>query len=807
MDELLQGLNDMQRQAVLHDRGPLLILAGAGSGKTRVLTHRIAYLIAERGVSPYSIIALTFTNKAAGEMKERVARLVGPGAENIWVSTFHSSCVRILRRYIDTIGFQRDFTIYDADDQKSLMKEVFKTLNIDSKTLKEKTVLNVISNAKDELIDEDRFELEAGPDKRQRLYAACYREYQKRLKANNALDFDDLIFKTIELFDRNKEALGYFRRRFRYILVDEYQDTNSAQFMLIRMLAEYTDESGAIEHNLCVVGDDDQSIYKFRGANIHNILDFEKTYPEAVTIRLEENYRSTVNILDVANEIIAHNIGRKDKRLWTGNGQGAQVEVRCYPNDNEEAAGIVSEIAADVREGSAAYSDFAILYRTNAQSRSIEEKLVYRNIPYQIVGGQNFYQRREIKDILAYIRTIAGSTDGMAVKRIINVPRRGIGAATIERLDAYCEEQGCSFYDALRSAPFVPGVERAVSKIDGFVSLIEGLRSAIENGLELRDLIDEILEATHYIDYLADEDDEEKLKDRTDNISELVSKLAAYEDSLEESDERPTLQGFLDEVTLVSDIDSMEEETDKVLLMTLHSAKGLEFNNVYMVGMEEGLFPGYMSINADNPAEEIEEERRLCYVGVTRARHNLTLSYCGQRMLHGEIQFNRPSRFLDEIPRHLVRMTGSRLPQRMNEDERLQSRYGGSSGGSFTPKGASYGGSAAGGMTRGGAYGRSGYQADTAASDTLQSGTRLSDNPYRRSAEPSRSFGTGVSAIGTDGSQSGLGYGVGDSVRHQKFGVGVVKDIVRGGRDYEVTVEFPCGVKKMLAFFAKLEKV
>ncbi len=783
MNELLNGLNDMQTEAVLHDKGPLLILAGAGSGKTRVLTHRIAYLIAERGVSPYSIIALTFTNKAAGEMKQRVGSLVGPGAENIWVSTFHSSCVRILRRFIDTIGYGRDFVIYDTDDQKSVMKDVFKTLDIDPKRVKEKTVLSVISAAKDELIGPERFEIDAGPDKMMRLYASCYKEYQKRLKANNALDFDDLIFKTIELFDINKEALGYYQRRFEYILVDEYQDTNSAQFKLISMLANHMNEYGEIEHNLCVVGDDDQSIYKFRGANIYNILDFEKTYPDCVTIRLEENYRSTKNILDVANNVIANNVGRKKKKLWTQNETGSTVELHCYPNDNEEAAGVVSEIANGVREGKYEYGDYAILYRANAQSRSFEEKLVYRNIPYRIIGGQNFYQRKEIKDMLAYLRTIAGAQDSVAIKRIINVPKRGIGAATIERLDAYAEERGCTFYDALQSAPFVPGIERAVSKIDRFVSLIEVLKSKLNGGFALKDIIDEILEATQYIDYLREDDEEEKVDERIENINELITKITDYEDSFEESIEAPTLAGFLDEVTLVADIDDMGDDENRVLLMTLHSAKGLEFPNVFMVGMEEGIFPGYMSLNADNPAEEIEEERRLCYVGITRAREHLTLSCCKQRMMRGEIQFNARSRFLNEIPREMLNITGSQLNTRMRDDSRLQYRFGDSRNEDEWSYDTNAG-------RRSSSYGMG----------ASSSGSGKKKSMADLSGLISKGVPAGAGSVKPD-------YEVGDRVKHIKFGEGIIKELTRGNKDYEVTVEFESGTKRMLASFAKLVKV
>ncbi len=794
MSELLEGLNEMQAKAVLHDKGPLLILAGAGSGKTRVLTHRIAYLIAERGVSPYSIIALTFTNKAAGEMKERVASIVGPGAENIWVSTFHSSCVRILRRFIDTIGYRRDFVIYDTDDQKSLMKEVFKAVGVDPKTYKEKTVLSVISHAKDELIDPERFEKEAGPDKRERTYAACYKEYQKRLKANNALDFDDLIFKTIELFDINKEALGYYQRRFRYILVDEYQDTNSAQFMLISMLANYMNEYNETEHNLCVVGDDDQSIYKFRGANIRNILDFEKAYPKAVTIRLEENYRSTKNILNVANEVIANNIGRKKKTLWTNNEEGSTVELHCYPTDQDEAQGVVSEIASGVREGFYEYKDFAILYRTNAQSRSFEEKLIFRNIPYRIIGGQNFYQRKEIKDILAYLRTIASGIDGMAIKRIINVPKRGIGAATLEKIDAYCEEHDSSFYDALKGAHFIPGVERAAAKIDKFVSLIEGLRKKLAGEFALRDIIDEILEDTQYIDYLSEEDDEEKVAERIENINELISKLADYEDSLEESNEAPTLTGFLDEVTLVADIDNAGEDENRVLLMTIHSAKGLEFPNVFLVGMEEGIFPGYMSINADNPAEEIEEERRLCYVGITRAKEHLAMSYCKQRMMRGEIQFNKQSRFVDEVPRHLLKMSGSQLNTRLRDDAGVRKAASHEAGARF---GHEYN------VSSGSSYskGTSGYSYGIPGT---AKGTADRSNGLAGISKGLSGLSKGISGVAN---AADLGYEVGDTVRHIKFGEGKVTNLVKGGKDYEVTVEFSVGVKKMLASFAKLVKV
>lgn len=786
----------MQREAVLHTEGPLLVLAGAGSGKTRALTHRIAYLIGDCGVSPYEILALTFTNKAAGEMKERVAKLVGQGAEEIWVSTFHSTCVRILRRFIDTIGYDRSFVIYDADDQKALMKEVLKYLNIDPKQLKEKTVLGVISHAKDELIDAERFAREAGHDPMQRKYADCYAEYQKRLKSNNALDFDDLIFKTIELFDINKEALGYYQRRFRYILVDEYQDTNTAQFELIRMLANHMNEYGEMEHNLCVVGDDDQSIYRFRGANIRNILDFEKTYPDAHVIRLEQNYRSTKSILDVANEVIKNNVGRKRKTLWTDNPEGDAVVYNTYENDIEESTSVASEIAALKREGTYEYSDFAILYRTNAQSRSFEERLIYRNIPYRIIGGQNFYQRREIKDMLAYLRTIDSGTDGVAVKRIINVPKRGIGTATIDRISEYAEERNLSFYDALKCAPVIDGVSRALSKISNFVSCIEVIRGKLDDGLALSELVDEILDATGYIDELQADEEPDKAAERVENINELISKMAIYEQTHASDEEPVTLAAFLDEVSLVADIDSLPEDNEYVVMMTIHSAKGLEFKNVYMVGMEEGLFPSFMSINADNPSEEIEEERRLCYVGMTRAQEHLTLTGARQRMMRGEIQYNRPSRFIGEIPRHLLHMAG-KAPQKLRDTGYRQSRFDDDEGSSY--RSSRYADHEERG-NRSLDFANPGF-GKTFDPDTIRKKSS-SSNIY---TVPGMSKPAAPTVMSTgDGSE--LGYGVGDSVRHIKFGVGTVKEIVRGGRDYEVTVEFPVGVKKMLASFAKLTK-
>ena len=800
MNDLLDKLNDMQQQAVLHDTGPLLILAGAGSGKTRVLTHRIAYLIRELGVSPYQIIALTFTNKAAGEMKERVASIVGEGAESVWVSTFHSSCVRILRRFIDTIGYDRAFTIYDSDDSKSLMKEVFKYLNIDSKQLKEKAVLAVISHAKDELVGPEVYAKDAPSDAINRKIAACYTEYQRRLKANNALDFDDLIFKTVELFQNNPDALEYYRRRFRYIMVDEYQDTNHAQFVLIKLLAHHVNDEGEIEKNLCVVGDDDQSIYRFRGADIRNILDFEDVYPNAVVIRLEQNYRSTGNILDAANNVIHNNIGRKDKTLWTANPTGEVTEVTCYENDNDEAAGVVSDIISRCDNEGYSYKDFAILYRTNAQSRAFEERLIYRNVPYRIIGGQNFYQRKEIKDMIAYLKVIDGSLDSLAVKRIINVPRRGIGLASIDRIDAYATEHDISFYEAMKNIEFIPQVARAKAAVNSFVSMIEVLRGKLAGGeYSIADLIDEILEATGYIDYLSEDDEPSKVEERIENINELISKMTAWADEQEDEDAAHDLKNFLDEIALVADIDGYSEDSDVVVLMTIHSAKGLEFPNVYLVGMEEGLFPSYMSINADNPADEIEEERRLCYVGITRAMQHLKMSYCKQRMMRGDIQFNKVSRFIKELPRNLIKMSGNQHSGRLSDTSFSSKSYSFENPRSDRSRPDSY----ASRSGSGGSYPASntelpGIRSGGSSADASKLSDFLRSNPY---AEKHKLPPAGLSAV------ADLGFGIGDTVRHYKFGEGVVTDIVKGGKDYEVTVNFPVGTKKMLASFAKLEKV
>ncbi|MFR1225773.1 MAG: ATP-dependent helicase, partial [Mediterraneibacter faecis] len=622
-------LNEPQREAVYHTDGPLLILAGAGSGKTRVLTHRIAYLIGERGVNPWNILAITFTNKAAEEMRQRVDNLVGFGAESVWVSTFHSACVRILRRFIDRLGYENHFTIYDTDDQKTLIKEVCRKVDVDTKVFKERSLLSAISSAKNEMILPDEFELNAGGDFAKMKIAKVYREYETQMRANNALDFDDLLVKTVQLLQTQPDVLESYQERFRYIMVDEYQDTNTVQFQLVSLLA------GKYK-NLCVVGDDDQSIYKFRGANIRNILDFEHEFPDAKVIKLEQNYRSTGNILNAANSVIANNRGRKEKSLWTENGEGELIRLRQFDTAFDEADFIGEDIKSAVRQGGS-YNDSAVLYRTNAQSRLLEEKFIAMNIPYKIVGGVNFYARREIKDLLAYLKTIDNGRDDVAVRRIINVPKRGIGLTTINRIQESATERGIGFYEALLAPELIAGVGRSATKLDSFAALIEYFKTLAEE-MNITDLLQEVIEKTGYIESLENEDKEEA-KTRKENIDELISKAATYEESCQDKDEKATLSGFLEEVALVADIDSLDEDQEYVVLMTLHSAKGLEFPRVYLAGMEDGLFPGYMSINAGD-REELEEERRLCYVGITRAEQELTLTSARRRMVHGETQYN-----------------------------------------------------------------------------------------------------------------------------------------------------------------------
>ena len=786
MSNVIEMLNDKQKEAALHTEGPLLILAGAGSGKTRVITNRIAYLIEDCGVNPWNILAITFTNKAAGEMRQRVDDLVGYGSESIWVATFHSTCVRILRRYIDKIGYDTNFTIYDTDDTKTVMKGICKRLNIDTKQMPERAFLAAISHAKDELMTASDYKLEASGDYGMEQVARVYAEYEKELRKSNALDFDDLLLKTVELFKAWPEILESYQDRFRYIMVDEYQDTNTVQFELIRLLADKY-------RNICVVGDDDQSIYKFRGANIRNILDFEKVYKDARVVKLEQNYRSTQTILDAANAVISNNMGRKDKSLWTDKDDGARIRFRQCSSAYEEAEFVVDSIIKGKRDNKYDYRDCAVLYRTNAQARLIEEQLIFSGIPYDVVGGVNFYARREIKDILAYLKTIDNARDDIAVKRIINVPRRGIGATTIGKVQEYANEHDITFYDALKEAGSIPGIGRSTGKLDAFVNMIQVFRSKLPY-ISLEELVQDVLDTTDYIENM-DAEDKEDADARIENIEELINKVVAYEDEHSEeegAESRPTLSGFLEEVALVADIDSVSTDSNKVLLMTLHSAKGLEFPHVYLTGLEDGVFPSYMNITSDDPSE-LEEERRLCYVGITRAMDELTITCARQRMIRGETQYNAPSRFVKEIPSQLLdlKVPGNRI--------RMEDRV--------DPADEGY--------TRE-VFARKPYSSDPVGLPFVKpapakpSATGPKDrNAYakpfiataNKAVKPAISLGKD---LGTSGS---LDYAEGDRVRHVKFGEGTVLKIEKGARDFEVTVDFAgYGVKRMFAGFAKLKK-
>ncbi len=759
-------LNPEQLKAVKQTEGPVLILAGAGSGKTRVLTHRIAYMLEEKDISPWNILAITFTNKAAGEMRERVDNLVGFGAESIWVSTFHSMCVRILRRHITRLGYDTSFTIYDADDQKSIMKAICKKLNIDTKQLKERAIMSAISSAKDELVDVEEFEKIAGGDKNQCKIAAAYREYQRQLRDNHALDFDDLIVKTVELFRHCPDVLDNYQERFRYIMVDEYQDTNTAQFELVRLLSlKYK--------NLCVVGDDDQSIYKFRGANIRNILDFEKNYPNAFVVKLEQNYRSTQNILNAANGVIRCNTGRKSKTLWSERGNGRKIYFRQFDNALEEAEHIVDDIVRKHRNGDAHYRDCAVLYRTNAQSRILEEMFIRENVPYRVVGGINFYARKEIKDVLAYLKTIENGHDDMAVKRILNVPKRGIGATSVEKVQTYAEYHEIDFFQALVDANEIPGLGKTGSKMKDFAQMIRVFRTKEANRYyeSLSDFIDDVLQTTGYLEELKDADEEEA-QERIENIDELISKAVAFEEKyMEENPEEeygPSLGDFLAEVSLVADIDSVDQETDRVLLMTIHSSKGLEFSHVYLSGMEDGVFPGYMTITGGD-FEEMEEERRLAYVGITRAKDELSLTCAKQRLVRGETQYNPVSRFLREIPEELL---DGHLPQSRNVE------FGGYSDDAYAMQ----------------------QVRRTPFSGSAKPKAALLESPNKPYAKVELSQISKGSTL-----QSDVQYAVGNRVRHVKFGEGTVEEVLNENGVTQVTVAFDKSGQRVLnAAYARL---
>ena len=782
MNRLLQGLNDKQKEAVLTTEGPLLILAGAGSGKTRVITNRIAYLIREKGVSPRNILAITFTNKAASEMRERVEASVGIDAGGAWISTFHSACVKILRMYSHLIGYDNNFTIYDADDQKTVIKNICKKLDIDTKHYKEKWFLSQISSAKDELKGTEQFALDAGGDFYLEKVARVYEEYQRELKRNNAFDFDDLIVKTVELFRHDPEILERFQERFRYISVDEYQDTNTAQFVFVSLLA-------AKYHNICVVGDDDQSIYKFRGANIENILQFEKVFPDAKVIRLEQNYRSTQNILNAANAVIKNNRNRKAKSLWTEHEEGELIKLFHVNNPYEEADRVVDQIKRYMREGYK-LNDCACLYRTNAQSRTLEEAFVRANLPYKIVGGVNFYQRKEIKDVLAYLKTIDNARDDVAVRRIINVPKRGIGAVAVNTVQNLADDRGVNFYTALDDGINEGLFGKGGEKLREFRNLIESLKESAgisnEHGrqMSLKELMEEVLEKTGYRRELELENTVEA-QTRLENIDELINKLALYEDTAEE----PTLSGFLEEVSLVADIDSWSADSDYVSLITIHSAKGLEFPIVFLCGMEDGLFPMSAAINSMDE-EDLEEERRLAYVAITRAKEKLILTASRMRMVRGETMVSIISRFVREIPGELIEPD--------DENKYVISKQGGR---------GSYGGTGSYGGYADGSFGGNAASRKESKEEFKRKPFALSGGSLGASGKSTGSR-SGASGGSSGGGKALLEYEEGDRVSHMKFGEGIVTGIRDGGRDWEVTVDFEeYGTKKLFAGFAKLKKV
>jgi len=744
-DSIFEVLNDKQKEAVLHEEGPLLILAGAGAGKTKVLTHRIAHLIEDCHVAPYNIMAITFTNKAAEEMKHRVENLV-PYGDSVWVATFHSSCVRILRRHIDLLGYDTDFSIYDTDDQRTVVRHVVKELGLDPKMYKERAMLSLISACKNDMRTASDA-LKEARDFRQMQEARIYEAYEKRLKQNNALDFDDLLLKTVELFKTHPDVLENYQNRFRYIMVDEYQDTNTVQFELVYLLAK-------AHQNLCVVGDDDQSIYKFRGADIRNILEFEHHFPGTKVVKLEQNYRSTTHILDVANAVIAHNIDRKAKHLWSDLGTGDEVSFNHYETGNEEAEEVIRKIVKLVKTGDFSYKDFAVLYRTNAQSRLFEEQCVNRNVPYKMVGGVNFYQRAEIKDLLAYLKTIVSGKDDIATARIINVPKRGIGDTTIEKVMQYGALNGLSLMESVHHCMEIPGIERAKGKLAEFDQLIGKLREfagilsdgrMTEEGPTFEEILREIIDRTGYYETLDDFDEDQK-EQKKENINEMFSKVVSFEENYE-GEGRPSLVEFLEEVALVADVDDVNDSDDKVLLMTIHASKGLEFPVVFLTGLEDGLFPSYMSMDSGD-SSDVEEERRLFYVGATRAMRQLYLSAAKCRMMRGETQWNALSKFVREIPNEMIGLSRKveKVYQRPLE--------------LFAPEKPKF--------------------------------------------ETTASFGKTFEVK----KDSSLGYEVGDRVRHFKYGEGTVLEIIDGKKDFEVAVNFDeSGEKHMYASFAKLQKV
>lgn len=772
----LSVLNKEQKEAVLYNDGPLLIIAGAGSGKTRVITYKIAYLI-ENGVEPHNILAITFTNKAANEMRERVEKLLSSDSKKVYISTFHKFCGRVLRAYIESIGYNRNFTIYDSDDQKKILSRIIKDLNYDDNKIKPRAVANVISYCKNHGISTDEYKKGARSDN-ERLYARIFEAYEDAMFKNNAIDFDDMLLLTVRILKENIEARETLSNKFRYILVDEYQDTNLVQFEIVNLLTKGTC------NKLTVVGDDDQSIYKFRGADIHNILEFESTFENAKVIKLTQNYRSTNNILSVANSIIRNNVGRKDKNLWSENGEGSRVRFIEYEDDGREAYSIINEI-----KDKGDYDETAILYRANAQSRKFEEMCVSLSVPYTLVGGVNFYERREIKDVLAYMYLLVNPSDTNSLFRVINVPKRGIGEATLDKIVSFASDQGITVFEAVFNFEKLDLSAKIKSKLQSFVELIIELKN--EN--EIDGIIDRLLKNC-YEEFLRDEYGEEEAKDRLDNIYELKSKAITfknvYPDSIDNEmmkdlatnlSAKVLLEDFLYEIALVSDTDDLNENDDKITLMSLHASKGLEFNTVYLTGMNEGVFPSYQSINSDDRSE-IEEERRLCYVGATRAKKNLYLSSARRRFRNGKEDTYSISRFVDEIDSGLLDITKLKMdPFPINDysdDFWTNDRYKRSKNRYIENK----------------------YKSKLKPKF-------ISENPSVSKIDLKKSIDTYKMGANIEKATT-LSYKVGDKVSHVKFGEGEVTKIEDIGRDYEVTVDFTdVGTKTLFAAFAKLEKI
>ena len=757
MNDIIDVLNDKQKEAVLSTEGPCLVIAGAGSGKTKVLTHKIAYLMQEKNVKPWSILAITFTNKAANEMKERVENLIGDVAKDMWIGTFHSICVRILRRYIDRIGFTSSFIIFDSSDQRTLVKQCLKQLNVDDKMLNDRAVLSEISNAKNEMLEPDAYKLRTNNEIRKETIAKIYELYQKRLRENNAIDFDDIINYTIRILSEKPDVLEYYSNKFEYVLVDEYQDTNKAQFTLVSILA-------ARHGNITVVGDNDQGIYSFRGADITNILNFEKDFPGTKIIKLEQNYRCTQNILDAANAVIKNNETKYEKKLWTENGKGGMITVFRGNDEYDEANFVVENINRLRREEYMTYNDFAVLYRMNSQSRSIEDILRRENVPYKIIGGLKFYERKEIKDTIAYLRLIQNPSDNLSLTRIINEPKRGIGKTSLDNVQQIAVQSETSMYDVIKRADEF-GLNRVFVNSREFVSQIEELRAKKDN-IKISDLIKETLNKTGYTKALEDEDTTEA-ETRLENIEEFLTVAMEFEEQMAEN----SLEEFLEGITLSSDLDNADNQEDSVTLMTLHSAKGLEFPVVFLVGMEEGIFPGYKSIGEP---KELEEERRLCYVGITRAKQNLFISCARQRTIFGSTSCNQVSRFVKEIPKELMDGFDENFedkPQKTYEDYQYEWKYGNSHVTSYT-------------------------------SDEVKSSKPAMQYSFRTA----ESFLNNLTKKPANASVDISIYRAGQRVYHKKFGEGKINYVEAEGDDAKVDITFDkIGHKRLMAKYAGLE--